>query len=57
MSSTVSDHEDYEDSPSMTWEKDRDESSFIRFLGQLSSIQFDLPLSYPIEFIANSEGS
>jgi hypothetical protein len=57
MSSTVSDHEDYDDSPSMTSEKDRDESSFIRFLGQLSSIEFDRPLSYPIEFIANSEGS
>ena len=56
MSSTVSDHEDYGDSPPITWERDRDESTFIGFLGQLSSLEFDLPLSSRIEFIANSVG-
>ena len=56
MSSPLSDHENYGDSPSITWERDRDESTFIAFLGQLSSIEFDLPLSYPVEFIVNSAG-
>src|SRR5438876_7324779 len=56
MSSTVSDHEEYGDSPPITWERDRDESPFIGFLGQLSSIEFDLQRSYPIVFIADSVG-
>jgi hypothetical protein len=41
MSSTVSDH-DHDDYDSPVW-KDKEESSFILFLEQLNSIQFDLP--------------
>lgn len=55
MSSPISDLEDYDESPPITWERDRDEGTFIWVLDQLSSIEFDLPLSYPFEF-ANSVG-
>src|SRR5271170_5014872 len=48
-SSGMSDHEDHEyaDSPPMTWGKDKEENAFIGFLGELSTIDFDLPMSYP----------
>ena len=51
-SSGMSDHEDHE-SP-MTWGKDKEENAFIGFLGELSSIEFDLPMSYPSEIKADS---
>jgi hypothetical protein len=55
-SSGMSDHEDHEfvDSPPMTWGKDKEENAFIGFLGELSSIEFDLPMSYPSEPKADS---
>lgn len=56
LSSPISDHEDYDDSPPITWEKDRDESTFVGFLDRLASIEFDLPMSYSSEFIANPVG-
>ena len=46
MSST--DHEDFGDSPLITWIRDKDESAFIGFLGELGSVEFDLPPSYPV---------
>ena len=50
-SSGMSDHEDHEyvDSPPMTWGKDKEENAFIGFLGELSIIDFDLPMSFPSE--------
>jgi hypothetical protein len=55
-SSGMSDHEDHEfvDSPPMTWGKDKEENAFIGFLGELSSIEFDLPMSYPSEIKVDS---
>jgi len=58
-SSGMSDHEDHEDhefadSPPMTWGKDKEENAFIGFLGELSSIEFDLPMSYLSEMKADS---
>jgi hypothetical protein len=55
-SSGMSDHEDHEfvDSPPMPWGKDKEENAFIGFLGELSSIEFDLPMSYPFEIKADS---
>ena len=47
MSGTMSDHDDYADSPPNAWRSDRDESAFIGFLGQLNTIDFDLPLYGP----------
>jgi hypothetical protein len=44
MSGTMSDHDDYADSPPNIWRSDKDESAFIRFLGHLNTIEFDLPL-------------
>ena len=48
-SNAVSDHDDYEESPYVTWEKDGDENVFVGFLGNLNKIEFDLPMSqlYP----------
>ena len=43
-SSGISDHEDA-DSPPMAWAKDKEENAFIGFLGELSTIEFDLPMS------------
>jgi len=45
-SSGMSDHEDA-DSPPLTLGKDKEENAFIGFLGELSTIEFDLPMSYP----------
>jgi len=57
-SSGMSDHEDQEfaDSPPMMWGKDKEENAFIGFLGELSSIEFDLPMSYPSEINADFSG-
>jgi hypothetical protein len=50
MSTSFSDHEneDYADSPPMAnfWGKEKEESTFILFLEQLNSIEFDLPMSF-----------
>jgi hypothetical protein len=40
MSGTMSDHDDYADSPPNIWRSDKDESAFIRFLGHLNTIEF-----------------
>lgn len=47
VASTMSDHEDYGDSPSMIWGKGKDESAFKNFLDQLNLVDFELPMSYP----------
>jgi hypothetical protein len=44
MSGTMSDHDEYADSPPNAWRSDKEESAFIGFLGQLNTIEFDLPL-------------
>jgi hypothetical protein len=46
-SSTMSDHEEWADSSQTSWGKDKDESAFIAFLGQLSTVEFELPMSCP----------
>jgi hypothetical protein len=44
MSST--DHDELEDSPPATWGKDKEEDAFIGFLGELDSVELNLPLSH-----------
>lgn len=44
ISISSTDQEDFEDSPTITWSEDKDESAFIGFLGELGSIEFELPL-------------
>jgi len=56
MSATISDHDDddYAHSPPPTWRSDKDENAFIGFLGQLGTLEFDLPMCpYHIYQFAN----
>ena len=58
-SSGISDHEDHEfpDSSARTCEKEvKDENAFIGFLGELSSVEFDLPMCCALEDWADSSG-
>ena len=45
LSSTLSDHDEFAESPPQVW-ADKPDSTFILFLEQLNSLEFDLPM-YP----------